>query len=204
MNSDNIFRPATQNDLHQIAHVHVFAFPGFFLTILGFGFLKVMYRAFLSSESSIFIVSEDDGKIGGFAVGVLQSAGKDKKLALRFLPHFIWAVIPAFVRNPFKVTSRIASQLLTDGGQPPMPSGSAVLRSIGVLPENKGKGIANKLLDAFEQLAKKKNAISVALTTDARNNERAIGFYLKNGYQIREKFIQNETREMLLLVKPLI
>lgn len=197
-------RSAEEKDLSQVADVHVAAFPGFFLTMLGHSFLRVMYRAFLMSPGSVFVVDDSDGRVNGFAVGVRESAGKDRRLAMSFSPQFAFAVLPGVLRNPIKVTRRIIGQLFSEGGQPEMPDGCVVLRSIGVLPEMKGAGVANQLLTDFERLAREQGARVVALTTDAENNERAIGFYLKHGYQVQQEFKQDESRRMLLLTKSLV
>jgi len=197
-------RSAEEKDLSQVADVHVAAFPGFFLTMLGHSFLRVMYRAFLVSPGSVFVVDESDGRVRGFAVGVLKAAGKDRKLAVRFFPQFAVAVLPGILRNPIKVIRRIIGQLLSEGGQPEMPDGCVVLRSIGVLPEMKGAGVANRLLAEFENFAREKGAKAVALTTDAENNERAIGFYVKHGYQVQQEFKQDDSRKMLLLAKDFV
>ena len=194
-------RSAEEKDLSQVADVHVAAFPGFFLTMLGHSFLKVMYRAFLMSRGSVFVVDELDGRVLGFAVGVRMSVGKDRKLAMKFFPQFMVAILPGIARSPIKVVRRVFTQLLSEGGQPEMPAGCVVLRSIGILPETKGTGVANRLLAAFEHVACEQGANAVALTTDADNNERAIGFYLKHGYRIQQNFKQDGSRKMLLLTK---
>ena len=197
-------RSAEEKDLSQVADVHVAAFPGFFLTMLGHSFLRVMYRAFLMSRGRVFVVDELDGRVIGFAVGVRTSVGKDRKLAIRFFPQFAVAILPGIVSNPIKVIRRIIGQLLSEGGQPEMPVGCVVLRSIGVLPEMQGAGVANRLLTAFERIACEQGANAVALTTDADNNERAIGFYLKHGYHIQQDYQQDDSRKMLLLIKSIV
>ena len=197
-------RSAEEKDLNQVADVHIAAFPGFFLTMLGHSFLRVMYRAFLMSPGCVFVVDDSDGRVLGFAVGVRKSAGKDRKLAIRFLPQFAFAVLPGVLRNPIKVIRRIIGQLFSEGGQPEMPDGCVVLRSIGVRPEMKGAGVANRLLTDFERLAREQGAQVVALTTDAENNERAISFYRKYGYQVQQDFKQDDSRRMLLLTKSLV
>lgn len=197
-------RSAEEKDLSQVADVHIAAFPGFFLTMLGHSFLRVMYRAFLMSPGSVFVVDELNGRVQGFAVGVRTSVGKDRKLAMKFFPQFAVAVLPSIIRNPIKVIRRITRQWLSEGGQPEMPDGCVVLRSIGVLPEMKGGGVANRLLTAFEHIAREQGANVVALTTDEDNNERAIGFYLKHGYQVQQAFKQDDSRAMLLLTKSIV
>lgn len=196
-------RNASAADIHQVVEVHISAFPGFFLTTLGPAFLQTMYRAFLLNQGGVFVVGELDGKTRGFAVGVLKSSGRDRNLALRFLPQFMLALIPAVIRNPIKVIKRIGSQFFTSSEKLSIPDTAAVLRSIGVQPKFKGAGVAGRLLQEFEFQASQKGADCVALTTDALDNERAIGFYRKHGYTVTQDFKQDGKRPMYLLIKQL-
>lgn len=204
MNPNNTTcRPARTEDVSQVADVHSAAFPGFFLTSLGAGFLRTMYRAFISNAGGVFVVNEQSNRLNGFAVGVLKSAGKDRNLAIRFLPQFIAALIPGVLRNPVEVLKRVAAQFFAVGEEPEVPKNAVILRSIGVLPDAKGSGVASHLLDEFERLSRAKGATSVALTTDALDNDRAVGFYRKHGYRITQEFSQNKSRKMLLMLKEL-
>jgi ribosomal protein S18 acetylase RimI-like enzyme len=196
-------RPARTEDVSQVADVHSAAFPGFFLTTLGPGFLRTMYRAFISNVGGVFVINEQNNRLDGFAVGILKSAGKDRNLAVRFLPQFIAALVPGLIRNPVKVMRRVATQFFSVGEEPEVPNNSVILRSIGVLPDAKGSGVASRLLDEFERLSRAKGATSVALTTDALDNERAVGFYRKHGYHIAQEFSQDKNRKMLLMLKDL-
>lgn len=194
-------RLAEIKDLNQVVNIHIAAFPGFFLTSLGPLFLMAMYRAFLLNSGGVFVVEEVKDEIHGFAVGILKSAGRDRKLALKFLPVFLIALIPGVLRNPVNVLRRIWKQLFSVGIQLEIPGGSIVLRSIGVLPDKRGCGVANRLLGDFEKYSMEKGASVVVLTTDAENNERAIRFYLKNNYEIQQKFKQDSSRSMLMMLK---
>ncbi|WP_194727113.1 GNAT family N-acetyltransferase [Noviherbaspirillum malthae] len=194
-------RFANEGDLKEVVKVHVAAFPDFFLTTLGPAFLEVMYSAFLTAPGKVFMVDESDGRLQGFAVGVFKSTGKDRKLAIKFFARFAVAILPVLMRSPIKILHKILGQLLTDRGQPEMPEGSIVLRSIAVLPETKGTGVGERLIKSFEITAKQTGARAIALTTDATNNERTIAFYFKHGYSVHQEFMQDKVRRMLLLIK---
>ncbi len=198
-----MIRIAEATDLEQIVDVHIAAFPNFFLTLLGHRFLKAMYRAFLLTSGSAFVVSETDGNIDGFAVGLLASSDPDWYAALRFFPSFALALIIALITNPIVIIHRIVAKFISDKERVSIPSNAMILRSIGVRPENQGRGTAKNLIVIFEKIAKTRNATSVALTTDADNNDRAIRFYSKLGYEPVQKFRQSKSRSMLLLIKNL-
>ena len=196
-------REVTLNDLLAVTNLHMAAFPEFFLSTLGPAFVQTMYQAFLLNTSGIFVVAEVEGRVSGFAVGVLQSTGKDLHLALRLLPQFVWALAPALARNPIRVLRRVLSHFSSDGGVPAMSDPGATLRSIGVAPSMRGLGVAGNLLAAFEQRAQARGAASVTLTTDVLDNERAIQFYKKHGYEVAQEFLQDKRRRMFVMLKDL-
>ncbi len=196
-------RNAVEGDIDAVARIHLAAFDGFFLSQLGYRFLCVMYRAFLKSPSSLFVVFEmASGQLAGFAVGALEGQ-KDRWLAVRFLPQFLWAVIPAVMRHPVPVVKRLWARFADAGERVQVPPGAAVLRSIGVLPSLRGAGAAASLLQAFEALALHKEAGQVFLTTDEMNNERAQRFYERGGYALVVRFKQDGERGMWLMSKNL-
>lgn len=196
-------RLAGEGDIEAVARIHLAAFDGFFLSQLGYRFLCLMYRAFLKSPSSLFVVFEtSSGQIVGFAVGALQGQ-KDRWLAFRYLPQFMWAVVPAVLRHPVPVGKRLWARFSDAGESFQVPNGAGVLRSIGVLPSLRGAGVAASLLQAFEALALIKGAGQVFLTTDEVNNGRAQRFYARCGYELVTRFQQDEERGMWLMSKNL-
>jgi ribosomal protein S18 acetylase RimI-like enzyme len=197
------FRLATRKDIDAVVEVHLAAFPGFFLSMLGPDFLRTMYEAFLLSNGGIFMVGEAGGVIRGFAVGAMKSAGKDRDIARRYAMRFFLSSVPGVLRHPAKVGRRLLVRLTSGGDEYSVPDCAATLRSIGVFPDMRGRQFAGELLREFERRASVLGAKSVALTTDASDNARAIRFYLKNRYEISESFESGEGRAMLLMVKPL-
>lgn len=196
-------RQAVDADIACVARIHLAAFDGFFLSQLGYRFLCVMYRTFFRSPSTLFIVFETtSGELAGFAVGSFQGK-KDRWLAIRSLPHFLLAVIPAVLRNPGPVIQRLWARFFDAGESLQVPIGAAVLRSIGVMPSARGAGIADSLLQAFEILAQSKGAEHIFLTTDEMNNERAQRFYVRAGYELVARFQQDRKRGMWLMSKDL-
>ncbi len=198
-----VFRVATTADIDAVVEVHLAAFPGFFLSMLGPAFLRAMYQAFLLSGGGIFVVGEEGGLVRGFAVGAMKSAGRDRDLARRHAMRFLLSSIPGILRNPVKVGRRLLARLRSGGDEYQVPDCAATLRSIGVVPDMRGRRFADELLREFERRASTLGAKSVALTTDANDNARAIRFYLKNSYEIAGSFESGEGRAMLLMVKGL-
>jgi ribosomal protein S18 acetylase RimI-like enzyme len=198
-------REATLADMTSVAEVHLSAFPGFFLSQLGAPFLRVMYRSFLVDRHSIFLIYETkDLTIAGFAVGRTDLGSRNRWLAVRFLPQFFLAVLPALAANPLRISERLFRRFFDIDGSPKMPREAAFLRSIGVTESSRGSGIADTLLKNFEAAALQRGAGSVHLTTDAVGNLRAQRFYERRGYGVVERFRQDGSRLMWHMSKDLL
>jgi ribosomal protein S18 acetylase RimI-like enzyme len=188
-----------------VAAVHLSAFPGSFLSLLGAPFLRVMYRSFLVDENSIFLVCEtNDSTIVGFAVGSGTHGGsRNRWLAIRFLPQFVFAVLPVLAASPLRISARLFRRFFDIDGSPDIPREAAVLRSIGVLESRRGSGVADALMKNFEEAALQRGAGSVHLTTDALDNHRAQRFYERRGYVVVDQFRQDGSRLMWHMSKDL-
>lgn len=194
-------RAAKQEDLEKIAQIHIEAFPRHFLTMLGRAFLLVMYRSFLLSRGSVFLVYQDQDGIQGFSVGVINSGEPDRNLAIKNLFSFSLAIIPALVRHPWIVGKRIWSRIIQGDCGLIISDGTMVLRSIAVSPDMQGRSVAHHLILDFERHARVAGATKMALTTDLVNNDRALMFYERHGYSIRQTYLQGADRRMCLMVK---
>lgn len=187
---------ATLQDLSGIVSLHVEAFPGFFLTSLGCGFLEELYRGFLTHPSGICLIARLSGGVAGFAAGTSQPDIFFRDLRRRRGAFFLAKAIPAVLVNPLPVTRKLIYAVRYRGETPVSISPGALLSSIGVSEGATGSGISGELIKAFEVEAIRRGLTSVYLTTDANNNERVNAFYRKHGYQVLDCFIQNGIRKM--------
>lgn len=187
----------------QIAKIHLKSFPNFFLTTLGYSFLKTYYKSCSKSKEAISICAIDNEtkKILGFAVGCLNSKGFYKKLIYSNLgAHFYQALIllctkPLALIRLFKNLGK--GNILSDKGN------YAELLSIGMSPDQSGLGIGQNLLAKFENKVRKKGVNTITLTTDADSNDNVLKFYKKAGYTVYYDFITFPNRKMLKLIKEL-
>jgi ribosomal protein S18 acetylase RimI-like enzyme len=198
--SMNNTRKLSEADVPNVVAVHVSAFSGFFLTTLGTAFLRKYYRAVISHKDSICIGCEDEmGKFIGFAVGNRLSKGFHLKILRRHWLVFMLEGLRLAMMRP-KAIIRLYKNLsknshASDNGL------YAELLSIGVCVSAEGKGVGRQLIEQFEYLAIKSGAAKICLTTDKNENERGLGFYLKNGYHIFYEFTTYPNRSMYKLIK---
>ena len=195
------YRKAKISDSSQIAKLHIESFPNFFLTTLGYSFLKTYYSSCTKSKGAISICAIDNEKkiIVGFAVGCLNSAGFNKRLICSNLSAYVYQVIVVLFSNPLALV-RLSKNIkkgnvLIDNGD------YSELLSIGVSPEQNGLGIGQELLVKFEKLVSDKGICKVTLTSDAHANKNVLNFYKKSGYTVYYEFETFPKRKMLKLIK---
>jgi ribosomal protein S18 acetylase RimI-like enzyme len=194
--------PANEMDYAQMTLVHERAFPGFFLTSLGKGFLLTYYKAVLKSEKSIAVCAVDESEnIIGFASGCIVSSNFHRNLFNSNRLSFLLAVVKSAFGRP-GVFYRLARNLEKNANYHD-DNDYAELLSIAVLPESKGSGIGKKLLESFEAEVKRRGEKKLALTTDFENNETVVNFYQKCGYTIFYDFVTYPNRRMFKMIKVL-
>jgi len=197
-----IVRDATEDDLVSIVFVHKNAFQGFFLTMLGEGFLVELYRAFAFRESGILrVICDDTGLVVGFAAGTTNPDVFYSKLKAECGFVFLLKMLPAMFRMPRLVFKKIWYAISYKGEKPKSLVDSGFLSSIAVNREFSGLNFGKMLLLDFEDQLLIKAISSVYLTTDKFNNSGVVQFYNRNGYSVESEFIQADGRCMLRLLK---
>lgn len=197
------YRKSKVSDSNQIAKIHLKSFPNFFLTTLGYSFLKTYYRSCAKSKEAISIcaIDQDDKKLLGFAVGCLNSKGFNKRLIKQNRVAFMFHGLIILFSKP-KAIIRLFNNLgkNTDKND---TGNYAELLSIGVLPTYNGQGIGKELIKRFEEEAMNKGCLEMALTTDFDKNSKVLEFYKSTGYDIYCEFITYPNRRMYKLKKKL-
>lgn len=196
-----VIRAFQPSDVPAVVAVHLNAFPGFFLSLLGSPFLRAYYECFPGAPGAIAIVAEVNGVISGFAVGSVNPAGFYRRLLRRHWLRFALAAIPALTRDPR--CARRLMRALRHAGSNPSGSGVVGLFSIATSPSPRVLGTGAALLDEFLVRAVAIGATEVWLTTDADSNEAVNQFYQKAGFAVRDTFLTPEGRRMYEYVRPL-
>lgn len=180
--------------INQIADIHIKTFTGFFLTFMGKGFLKQMYKAYIQHEKSMLIVACDNDEVVGFVAYSTALSELYKYMIKHQIIQFGWYSVGAFFRKP-KVFMRLVRAFLKPS-ESARKEKYAEITSIGVKPHIKGRGIGSILIEAVKQDLKNSDCEYIALETDALNNEVANGFYVKNGFELFCEYKTHEGRAM--------
>ena len=181
--------------IEQIVKIHMETFEGFFLTFMGKGFLRLMYRSYVEHDDSGVLVAFEDDKPVGFLAYSGDLSGLYKYMIKKRLIPFAWYSLGAFFRKP-TVFMRLVRAFLKPG-EAKRAEKYIELASIGVDPSSKSKGIGSRLIDSLKAMVNFEEYAYITLETDAVNNDAAIHFYEKNGFTLERRFTTDEGREML-------
>lgn len=180
--------------VNDIVEIHMHTFTGFFLTFLGRGFLKTLYKGFMDHSQSGVIVATENDKLIGFCAYSEDLSGFYKFLIKRKLPQFAWYAAGAFFRKP-KVLFRLL-RAFTYSGESKREEAYMELSSIGVSPEAKNKGVGSALIKKLCDITDAAKFEYIKLETDRDNNEGANHFYQKNGFVLDHSYETPEGRGM--------
>jgi len=140
-----IIRNATEKDIPDVIRIHLKAFDGFFLSLLGPSFLRLLYVSFMNMDSGVMRVIENDNlDVIGFAAGTTTPQIFFSQLRKEKWLQFALSALPGMLRNPVIVTKKLYHALTYKGDKPANLDNAALLSSIAVLPEFSGKSIGKK------------------------------------------------------------
>lgn len=182
--------------INQIVSLHINAFPNFFLTFLGPGFLKEFYTSFIYDDNGLgYVAIDTESKVVcGVVVGPVNPRGYFKRLLIRRFWAFCLASTKAILRKP-SVIRRLFRAIFYRGDSPPGPT-RALLSSIAVSPDVQGKGVGKALMKRWMEEAASRGARGCYLTTDTENNDFVNNFYHAIGWRIDSTFVTREGRKM--------
>lgn len=195
-------KTAVLSDVEEIVKIHNSAFENFFLTSLGDRFLKFYYEAFVNSSLGIVLCAVDGGNILGFAATAKCSKGFNLQLLKTNLCRFFLIALRFLFVSP-KSLVRLAKNLTKKTNTIDDNAEYAELYSIGVYNTQQGKGIGKMLLMETENKLLSLGITKISLTTDFNDNDSAINFYTKMGYEVLYEFISYPNRKMYRLIKDL-
>lgn len=184
----------SKNTINEVVEVHMESFEGFFLTFLGRGFLRQLYRGFVEHTNSGLLVAEENGKVIGFLAYSQNMSGFYKYLIKKHLISFAFYALGGFLRKP-KIFFRLI-RAFTYSREAKREESYIELSSIGVNPKNSNLGIGTRLIGGLRHCAKSTKAEYIKLETDADNNEKANQFYEKNGFKLHHIYETPEHRKM--------
>ncbi|MEW6458167.1 MAG: GNAT family N-acetyltransferase [Bacillota bacterium] len=182
-------RKAQAADIQGIVSVHLAAFQGFLMSLLGERFLLEYYDLALNYEDVVAFVSEDNGLITGFIVGFIGPERFYKRMRLNRW-RLVKTALRYVIRRPRLWIRVLGSKQRMD--RMASTNGSSTknceLASVAVRPDYSSGGIGKQLMKAFLQEAEKRGVTTVYLITDATKNEAVNAFYRGVGFRVHRSF----------------
>ena len=184
-------KPVKIPNVSGMAQCHTVAFPGRFMTEMGHRWLCALYRFYINHPGGVCYVAIDSaGKVAGFAVGGEPGIRQQflRSAMLRYSHIIFWkfltrpivrAVLLEELFNKLHLKRKASSSenIDTRGNLPKCGN----LLSICVLPDYKGTGVANKLIETFQKACAAKGYRRLTLSV-LSENLRAITFYKRHGW----------------------
>ncbi|MBK5355072.1 GNAT family N-acetyltransferase [Pseudomonas sp. TH41] len=195
--------------VRSLVDLHIAAFPDFFLSSLGEGFLSVLYSNYLSSPNCACLVAFDTDGQGKKPIGSAVAIGNPslfyKELLKKQWLKFSIRAIPSLLKKPGLVARKLVSAIFYRGdASSEFNTANAVLLStISVSPEAQGQGVGKKLLENVESFANESRFDFVYLMTDQDENSAVNSFYLNNGYRLESTVLKGGGRHMNRYMKQL-
>jgi len=177
-----------------VADIHIATFQGFFLTFLGKGFLKLLYKSYCEFDESAVIAYVDEGKILGFFAYSGNYSGLYKYMIKKRLIPFAWYAIGAFFRKPKSFMRLIGAFVKSNDVS--REEKYLEIASCSVLPTCAGMGIGTILMNEVIRRTDFTKYAYISLETDADNNASVNSFYQKSGFTLARTYETREGRRM--------
>lgn len=190
----DIYITNDKNIVNEIVDIHIATFQGFFLTFLGKGFLKQLYKGYIEHKQSNLIIARQDKEIVGFIAYSSDISDLYKYLIKKKLLLFAWYSFVAFIKNP-KILFRLLSAF-SKSEEVNRKEKYIELASIGVKPDVKAQGIGSSMISYMKEQIDFNEYEYISLETDAENNEYANKFYQKNGFILARTYETKQNRKM--------
>lgn len=190
-------RQAGKQDIPTVVAIHLATFPGFFLTFLGPGFLRLLYQGFLEHKDSQLLcaIAPYKNDIMGFAAWSNDISGLYRQLIKTRLFPLAWYAFLGFLKKPSAFFRLLRA--LKQPADSSRDDAYAILSSIGTHPQYKRRGVGSALLGAIKGSLDPEKISYLMLETDARDNEAGQLFYQNNGFALAGSRTTKEGRQML-------
>ncbi len=175
-----LLRPA---DCPRVASAHAAYLRTPFNTPGGIHLLQAHYEILIDQQGGVCYMALVDSQFAGFVCGIWNhqlinrvNRKKPIRLALYSLQHLF--------SNPQYLKGNLKTLLLRRSGKISYNEGYE-LRPIVVLPQFRGQGVADKLVERLIQDARQRGYEQVFLFTEA-DNQSAIRFYTRFGFVLED------------------
>ncbi len=181
MQSEVEFKDLQVAHAGQVAALHIQCISTGFISSMGIDFVTSLYEAIVKSKSSLGVVAMRDGKVLGFAAFTTNLNKLYKSVVWR--KGLIFALLLAGNMLSLRRIKKIFETLFYPARTKKMNLPSAELLSIAVGPEERGKGLAGKLIEKGFRHCRKTGVDKVKVLIGA-DNKAGNKLYRKTGFEL--------------------
>ena len=189
-----VLRTGTEGDAAAAAALHAGLISEGFLTFLGPRFLRRLYRRVARTANSFLLVVEDEGTTVGFLAGSTDVAALYRT--------FVW-------RDGAAAALSVGGRLLRSFGQvvetlrhgTGRAGNGTELLAVAVHPAARGRGAGRLLVEGFLVEVGRRSQHSAHVVV-AADNQTAISFYRRAGFQTVDRFELHRGTQSLLMQCP--
>lgn len=185
---------ATRELLDTIVDLHIKSFEGFFLSTLHPGFLRQLYKSFVTYKKAELLVAFEGDDPVGFIAYSFDTNGAYRHMLWRYFFPFFWYSFLSFLKKPSIFVKMFSA--LTKPYAFTRETDYAKIFSIGVEPEYRRHGVGSLLIKDMKARVDFEKYKYITLETDAKDNDEVNRFYLENGFRLSSDFYTFEGRHM--------
>lgn len=182
----------------QVAALHIQCINTGFISSMGIDFVTSLYDAIVKSKSSFGVVAVRNEKVIGF-VAFTTNLNKLYKSIIR-RKGLKFSLLLASNTLSLRRIKKIFETLFYPARTKRMSLPSAELLSIAVGPEERGKGLAGKLIEKGFQLCRKTGVDKVKVLIGA-DNKAGNKLYLKTGFELIGQIVNHGVLSNIYVAK---
>ena len=179
----------SREDRRRLAELHGECLPGSRVARLGRAYMRVFYGYVDRSPLEELFVTRQGGRIASACVLSLRPATLSRRLALH-TPLLLWAPVALF-RLPIlpRILGAFRRREARTAGPP--REGLPEILLVFTAPEARGRGAASALLARCESSLAQRGHRRYTVRTEDREENRALGFYARNGFVDQGRTLEN-------------
>lgn len=175
-----------KQDAPEVAQAHMRYLKSPLKSAGGYGMLVAQYEAIAAQHGAVGFVARVNGQFVGFVCGVWDASAQKKGLLSAGF-GFLFSILRQFIANPTYFVYLLTRRLFYFR-QPEKVYSGYELRPIVVLPEFRGQGIADRLVDCLIEDARQRAFTQIFLFTE-HDNHGASRFYERYGFVLANEVI---------------
>ena len=185
------FSHLTDTEINQLAILH-HSVMHTLLSDLGLPFLLRYYQIARTDRTALGVCARSaSGDLLGWAVGSPHPDRINAQLRSP-LAWFILQVLRLMLTRPVVLWQLMASVFFASR-QAEVKPGAIELTYIGVRPDQRGRGVGKRLLNAFVEASRSRGYRSIALSVE-QENLPAVSLYEKRGFKVVSTFREGRYR----------